>query len=443
MSVQTIAADAWTEILGPLRSRYVDELPLALAQMERCLGRLDADPADAEALATLLRRFHSTAGSGGTYGFPGLSALCARGEAECNAFLAAGAVPDAEQLERWHMLLYELRLEVAAAAAPPAPQTSLSSLPSLYDSAERSPGTSAAAGTGARARILSMEDDPAQALYIRTVLEGAGYQVTPCDDPRRFAAELAATRPDLVLMDVVLPQSSGYELVRSLRHDSGSASLPVLFLTTEGQMNARVEAAWAGGDDHLVKPVPPALLLAQIAERLDRSRRVQALFERDALTRLLARDTFLARAREAVARKSQDSGARAVWAMLDVDLMKPANHLHGRKAGDRVLAAAANRLRHQLPTGSVAGRYGGDRIAVLFDGLRLRPAAALIDEFRRDFAAVEHRGNDSSNGATFRVTVSAGLAELGTRDTLDSWIAAADRALHQAKSTGRNRVQLA
>ena len=84
-------------------------------------------------------------------------------------------------------------------------------------------------------RVLSIEDDPQQAAFLRSVLESGGYEVRTVDDPKRLEAELAAFRPDLVLMDVLLPGVSGYDLVRYLRQDERFATLPVLFLTTRGR----------------------------------------------------------------------------------------------------------------------------------------------------------------------------------------------------------------
>ena len=105
-------------------------------------------------------------------------------------------------------------------------------------------------------RILSVEDDPDQAAFIRAFLESAGYQVRTCTDPKNFDAYLSAFNPDLVLLDVMLPGMTGYELARYLRQDERHATLPVIFLTTHGNIEARIEAARSGGDDHLVKPVP-------------------------------------------------------------------------------------------------------------------------------------------------------------------------------------------
>ena len=121
-------------------------------------------------------------------------------------------------------------------------------------------------------RILSVEDDPHQSAFVSAVLRSAGYEVQVCDDPTRFDADLVAFKPDLVLMDIMLPGITGYDLVRYLRQDERHAALPVIFLTTDGQLQARIETAKVGGDDHLLKPVPPPLLLSAVAARLERSR---------------------------------------------------------------------------------------------------------------------------------------------------------------------------
>ena len=110
-------------------------------------------------------------------------------------------------------------------------------------------------------RVLSVEDDPQQAAFLRTVLSSGGCEVRTVDDPLRLEAELAAFRPDLVLMDVLLPGVSGYDLVRSLRQDERYATLPVIILTTRGEMDARIEAARAGrrrapGEAGLAGPAP-------------------------------------------------------------------------------------------------------------------------------------------------------------------------------------------
>ena len=96
-------------------------------------------------------------------------------------------------------------------------------------------------------RVLYVEDDPDQAAYVDTVLGAAGYRVRVCEDPRRFEADLNAFQPDLVLVDLLLPGIDGTDLARFVRQDESRASLPVVFLSTQTEVKARIESVRAGG----------------------------------------------------------------------------------------------------------------------------------------------------------------------------------------------------
>jgi len=286
-------------------------------------------------------------------------------------------------------------------------------------------------------RILSVDDDPQQAAFLRTVLASAGYEFRAIDDPGHLESELAAFRPDLVLMDVLLPGVSGYDLVRSLRQDERHATLPVIVLTTQGELDARIEAARAGGDEHLVKPVSPALLLSTVAARVERGRFLRLLVERDGLTGLLTHTTLLERARGVVAKKRRDPDRQASWVMIDLDRFKAVNDDHGHPTGDQVLVRLAGLLRARLRQADVVGRYGGEEFAVVLEDLTAEEAARLVERLRADFAGIEHR---SREGASFRATFSAGLASLQDGESVSAWVHAADRALYAAKAGGRNRI---
>jgi diguanylate cyclase (GGDEF)-like protein len=292
--------------------------------------------------------------------------------------------------------------------------------------------------TSGSARILSMADDPAQAAFIGAVLTGTGHEVRSCDDPRRFAAEVAEFQPDLVLMDVALPGSSGFELARSLRDEPGGCRPVVLFVTTASEMSSRLQAAIVGGDGFLVKPLQAAFLISTVAERLERETCVQLLLEYDAQTRLLTRRAFLARARGTVDRKRQDPRRRSCLAVIALDAMPAINSLHGPEAGDDVLARAATLLRRSLVPGEGAGRYQGAAFALLLDGLRPKQAQARVEQLRRQLAQTEFR----SAAGRFHVTLSSGVAELAPGMTAEAWAAAADGALEAARATG-NRGKIA
>jgi diguanylate cyclase (GGDEF)-like protein len=286
------------------------------------------------------------------------------------------------------------------------------------------------------ARILSVEDDPSQGAFLKAVLESAGYEVSVCDDPQRFENVLSATHPDLVLMDILLPGIDGYDLVRYLRQDEQYAALPVLFLSTEAQIEAQIQSARAGADDHLTKPIAPGLLLSTVAARIERSRFLKGLLNRDGLTRLLTHTAFLERARATISR-SERGLLSAAWVMIDLDNFKAVNDAHGHPMGDRVLASLSSLLRRRLRQSDTIGRYGGEEFAVILDDLREAEAVRLITRILAEFAREEHAG---SGGGTFRVTFSAGVAMLRPSMDLDQWRSAADQALYGAKKAGRNRV---
>jgi len=294
-------------------------------------------------------------------------------------------------------------------------------------------------GAAEAPRVLSVEDDPDQARFLRSVLESAGYEVSVVAGPGEFEESLIAFQPDLVLMDILLPGNvSGYDLARYLRQDERYATLPVLFLTTEQQIHVRIEALKAGGDDHLAKPVNPGLLLSTVAARIERARFLKDLVERDGLTRLLAHTAFLERVRAALTRRRRRTGAPpAALAVLDLDHFKRINDTWGHPVGDRVLTALSGLLRSRLRQSDTIGRLGGEEFGALLEDLTLEDAVRLIERLLSDFIAIEHRG---AGGARFHASFSAGVAMSGSAESLTDWLEAADKALYEAKRGGRSRV---
>ncbi len=289
-------------------------------------------------------------------------------------------------------------------------------------------------------RVLTVDDNPRHADLVREILEAEGYEVRWCGDPRRFGAELDAFHPHLVIMDVLMPGTTGYELVRLLRGNERYAGLPVLFLTTQGQVAARIAVVRAGGDDHFVKPVSKSLLVSAVKARIERSRRMQDLLETDGLTRLLTRSALLDRARAMTTGEVANPRRPPVWVMIDLDHFKSINDRHGHAAGDRVLAATGSLLRRRLRTCDVVGRYGGEELSVLLEGLSPDDAVRLADRLRAELASQEFAGQDG--GPPFHATFSAGVAPLAPGMRWEEWRDAADRALYEAKRAGRDRVVL-
>jgi diguanylate cyclase (GGDEF)-like protein len=286
-------------------------------------------------------------------------------------------------------------------------------------------------------RVLSVEDDVDQSAFIRAVLESAGYAVRICFDPRDLDSELAAFHPDLVLLDIQLPGTDGYALARFIRQQEAHAALPILFLTTRSQLESQIESVRAGGDDYLVKPVAPGLLLSVAASRIERARFLRNLLERDGLTRLLTHTAFLERARLVVEEKARDPKTPVAMVLLDLDDFKSTNDRYGHPVGDTVLVSLARLLRRRLRQSDVVGRLGGDEFAAIIENIGEKQAVRLLERMREEFAALDQVCPDGSH---FRATFSAGVAILEPGMDANAWRKRADATLYAAKSKGRNRV---
>ncbi|MBZ0188039.1 MAG: diguanylate cyclase, partial [Candidatus Obscuribacterales bacterium] len=236
-------------------------------------------------------------------------------------------------------------------------------------------------------------------------------------------------------LDVMLPGMTGYELARYIRQDERHATLPVLFLTTQGQLDARIESTRSGGDDHLVKPVPPALLLNSVASKLERARFLKSLLHKDGMTNLLNHTAFMEQGRTVVAQQKRKSGCIALI-VLDLDYFKSINERHGYPGGDKVLVALALLLRRRLRQSDIIGRLGGDEFGIIAEGIDESEALALASRIIADFGAMQHATLSHSG---FYATVSSGISVLdaGTM-TLEQWVGQAYAALAQAKASGRN-----
>lgn len=112
-------------------------------------------------------------------------------------------------------------------------------------------------------QILLVEDDPTVARLVRYCLEGQGHTVTTAEDGVTALSAAYASPPDLVLLDLVLPNLGGHLVCRALREDKRTLTVPVVLITGAGSVSEEVKGC--GADGHLQKPFTPAQLLAAVA----------------------------------------------------------------------------------------------------------------------------------------------------------------------------------
>jgi two-component system cell cycle response regulator len=299
--------------------------------------------------------------------------------------------------------------------------------------------------------VLVADDELDIRALVALVLRSNGYDVIEARDGNEALALAGERTPDLLLLDIGMPGADGLAVCREIQA-RGAIAPPVVFLTANADVDARVGGLDAGAIDYIVKPFVARELVARVRAALRAKARQDDLAAEaatDPLTGAVSRRQLDQRLLEAVALARR--GRPAACMVIDVDGFKAINDAYGHVAGDRVLRTLAERLRAALRATDVVGRYGGDEFVVLIeatdDGARavahkvwgaLTAAPVVVADEETDVSA-------TSGGAhAIRVGASVGVASWNhTMDGPEGLVAAADKAMYQAKRFGGNRVAAA
>ncbi len=287
-------------------------------------------------------------------------------------------------------------------------------------------------------RILIVDDEQLAVSYYATVLSNAGMQVRALHAPHDIFSALGEFQPELVLMDVYMPECSGIELTKLVRQENQYLDVPIVFLSSEDDLDIQLDAVKSGADDFLTKPVAPAHLISSLTSRAGRHRLLRTLIMRDSLTSLYNHSAIKEQlAREMV--RAQRSGSELTLAMIDLDHFKWVNDTYGHPVGDQVIRAFARLLQQRLRRSEIIGRYGGEEFVVILPATAPANALMVLDQVREAFSRLRHQGNERE----FSVSFSAGLVAMGTQSSAAAMFNSADAALYKAKQKGRNRIELA
>ena len=305
-------------------------------------------------------------------------------------------------------------------------------------------------------KILIVDDSATIRVALHRLVEKMGHAVVEADDGVKALAAYRSDRPDLVLIDVMMPVMDGYEAARRMREFSPEEWVPIIFLSSKEADQDLDRAIEAGGDDYLVKPVSFVVLNAKIralhrietmrSKLLEMSRELAAanrelekLSRQDGLTGIANRRHFDSYLQLEVRRAARERQPLSLI-LADVDHFKAFNDRFGHQAGDDCLrqVAGALCLAGRRPADLVA-RYGGEEFALVLPGTMVDGAIEVAQSISKLVGGLEiaHARSESEQG----VTLSQGIASLvPDRETSsEDLIQRADQALYQAKQQGRNR----
>ncbi len=310
--------------------------------------------------------------------------------------------------------------------------------------------------------VLIVDDAPENIQAMAQCLK-EDYQLKVATDGKR-CLELVKQDPipDLILLDVIMPEMNGYDVIQALKSEANLADIPVIFVTGKTEASDEEKGLALGAVDYISKPFRPSIVKARVKTHVLLKRQRDQLANMamcDQLTGLYNRYFLIEAAMHKVAYARRHQEALSVL-IIDIDHFKEINDNHGHSRGDEVLRLVAESIQsacrkedilgrtvsHQLSSedkcvlseavdDGVVARYGGEEFVVLLSPCDEAEARDKAEKLRREAEELMPSG--------IAVTVSIGVAELGADENFESLIKRADDALYQAKDQGRNQVCMA
>jgi diguanylate cyclase (GGDEF)-like protein len=255
-------------------------------------------------------------------------------------------------------------------------------------------------------RILTVDDDENLTRLIARGLFGYGMLVRALTDPTQIIEVVQDFHPDLVLLDVIMPGLSGYDVCRMLRETKECETTPIVFLTSKNDHDGRAAAFKAGGDDFLSKPLVTAELVARVRAHLDHAIVRTGSRERDPLTGAMSRKIYLREATRLLDNAVQKDSMVSV-ALITVDGFADLVLTHGMGAMEAPIISLGQLIFSRFKAEDIRGRWGEAGFALAFMDEDQSTMGEAVQMLLEEFHSLRF---SSSSGQEFGVSFSAGLA---------------------------------
>ena len=289
-------------------------------------------------------------------------------------------------------------------------------------------------------RVLIVDDTKNIHALVRARLAGEPVELHSAYTSSE-ALNLAGTvLPDLILLDVDMPDMDGFEVCRRLKEQPATMNIPVVFLTGAGSTEAKIRGLELGAVDYVTKPFEPAELRARVRAALRTKYLLDLLNKKamiDGLTGLWNR-TYFDQTLAAQMSLAKRCGQAVSVVICDLDHFKGINDRCGHLTGDEALRIVAACMQATCRIEDVVCRFGGEEFGIVVPNTPADRALIMAERLRRNIEQLQltHRG------LPVPITCSFGIADLTTVGDREI-VAFADAALYRAKANGRNRIEIA
>lgn len=298
-----------------------------------------------------------------------------------------------------------------------------------------------------RQKILAVDDSLLICQQIEKVLKNEEYTVYKSHSAKETLELLEEVDPDLILLDVILPDMEGYELFEKIKEKDKNHA-PVIFITSKDSEQDVIRGFELGACDYIKKPFRPEELKSRVKAHLEDKRERDELkilnetlkANMQILNRVAYRDelTGLYNRRFMVEKLAQDlmePDRQDALVMIDVDDFKHVNDCYGHDAGDMVLVCIANIMESVCRRHKVV-RWGGEEFLIILMAVTKQECYEVCEEIRKEIQAFPFlQGN-----TTFYCTVTLGISLYDKEQSFKMNMTHADMALYRGKKTGKNRT---
>ena len=292
-------------------------------------------------------------------------------------------------------------------------------------------------------RILIVDDEKMNLKVLADLLKDEYTPVLARSGERALQHAFSDFPPDLILLDVMMPQMGGYEVIKKLKDNDKTKNIPVIFVTALKSIEDEEHGFKLGAVDYIIKPFSPTIVKMRVRNHLrivHQYKLLDQLAYLDGLTEISNRRRFEDVYKKEWARSARNQTPFSL-AMVDVDYFKQYNDHYGHAMGDITLRTIAQTLNSILRRpADLLARYGGEEFVMLLPETDAAPARSIADTSLQ--AIVDLNIPHQFSNIADMVTISIGLATIHIDDKTSSqtFLELADQNLYQAKQRGRNRV---